>query len=708
MNPGTVETPAPRIARLRFVGAFVLLAFALAIGLDWPRELPLQDAFFDALQRRSPRIVDTTPVTIVEIDEKSIAELGPWPWPRTTLAQLVHTINAYGPAAIGVDIVMPEPDPFSPERALAHVDADLALLERIAALPSNDAELATAFRVAPVVVVLAGAPGRLDQPMRVPPMLVRDANGRADDAQNAISNLTHYPGALSSLAALNDAASGWGLIMALDPQGVVRRVPLIANVNDTLAPAFALEMWRVALGAPAVRVNTSNGNVNSVTVGDRTFATAHDGTVRIHFSRREADRAVSAVDVLKGVVTAERLKRSFVLIGATALALGDNVWTPIAQKMPGVELHAQLLENMNDNAFLVRPAWAPLAEAGALLLLGALLVLVTPRSAVRSASLSAISCAFLLLAVAYATFRTQRLLFDAASPAVALLALFGVLLAMTLADATRNRKALQEVVQRQREESARVAGELRAAQRIQLDTLPRADSVQDDRVELAASMEPALEVGGDLYDFYKLDDRRLFFMLGDVSGKGLPASIFMAVSKALCKSTMLRGSDVDLGHLIEQTNMEISRDNPAALFVTVFAGVLDLDSGALAYCNAGHENPWLVSASSGSVRRLTEGGGPPLCVIDEFDYGRAQTMLAAGDMLCIVSDGITEAHDVRDQLYGTDRVERVIAKAGSAAATVTALRTDVKAFANGAEQADDMTVLALRWTPRKGSVSTEQ
>ncbi len=105
-------------------------------------------------------------------------------------------------------------------------------------------------------------------------------------------------------------------------------------------------------------------------------------------------------------------------------------------------------------------------------------------------------------------------------------------------------------MQRQREESARVAGEMQAAQRIQLDTLPRPESVRDPRIELAASMEPALEVGGDLYDFYRLDDRRLFFMLGDVSGKGLPASIFMAVSKALCKSTMLRARDADLGALL--------------------------------------------------------------------------------------------------------------------------------------------------------------
>jgi serine phosphatase RsbU (regulator of sigma subunit)/CHASE2 domain-containing sensor protein len=695
------ETPALRTARLRAIGAVILIVLAAAIALDLPRMLPLQDAFFDAMQRRSPRTPETTPVTIVEIDERSLAELGHWPWPRTVLAQLVHTINAYSPAVIGIDIVMSDPDPFSPERTLAHVDADL--LERIASLPSNDAELATAFRVAPVVVVLAGDPGASNQPMRVPPMLVRDANGRAEDAQAALANLMTFSGALSTLATLNDAASGWGLISVIDTQGMIRRVPLIANVNGTPAPSFALEMWRVALRAPAVRVMTSNGVLRSVSVGDRTFATEPDGNVRINFARRNVDRSVSAVDVLNGSVSPERLKRSFVMIGVTAIALGDNVWTPV-ERMPGVELHAQLIENMNEQLFLVRPEWAPFIEAAALFVVGALLVFFTPRWPVRYATLVALLCALAFLPLAYLAFRSHRLLFDAATPAVTLLALFGAMLALTLADATRNRKALQEVLQRQREESARVAGEMQAAQRIQLDTLPRADSVNDRRVELAAFMEPALEVGGDLYDFYILDGRRLFFMLGDVSGKGLPASIFMAVSKALCKSTMLRDHEGDLGRLLMQMNAEVSRDNPASLFITVFAGLLDLASGELRYCNAGHENPWRVDASDGRVMRLAEGGGPPLCAVDGFTYDAARCTLQPGDVLCVVSDGVTEAETSQGRdLFGVARVEKALAGVRSAREALEAIRSHVRTFARGVAHSDDMTILALRWNGPSGA-----
>jgi serine phosphatase RsbU (regulator of sigma subunit)/CHASE2 domain-containing sensor protein len=691
------ETPALRTARLRLAGAVIVVAIAAAIALDLPRMLGLQEAFFDSLQRLTPRVADKTPVTIVQIDEKSIAALGRWPWPRSMLAQLIHGINAYGPAAIGVDVVMPEPDPLSPERALARVDVDQALLDEVSNLPSNDGELATALRVAPTVVVLAGQPAASAEPLRVSPMFVRDASDDADAAARALSRLVKFSGALSSLPVLNDAASGWGLINGDDSQGIVRRVPLVASVNGTLAPAFALEMWRVAQRAPAARVLTARGDITGVAIADRTFATERDGSVRPYFSLRNVNRAVSALDVLQTRVAADRLRRSFVLVGVTALALGDSVWTPVAEKMPGVELHAQLLENMNDDTLLVRPAFAPVIEALAFLVLGACLIGSTPKWSVRSATLIALSSVAALLGLAYVAFRTHRLLLDAATPAVGILLLFGTLLAMTLASATRNRKALQEVVQRQREESARVAGELRAAQRIQLDTLPRPESIQDPRVELAASMEPALEVGGDLYDFYLLDDRRLFVMLGDVSGKGLPASIFMAVSKALCKSTILRGREGDLGALLAQSNTEVSRDNPAALFVTAFVGVLDLQSGDFEYCNAGQDNPWLANARAGRTVRLSEGGGPPLCVVDDFAYRSAHTRLAPGDVLCIVSDGLTEAADAEGALYGAGRVERVVASMRSAADVVEALRRDVRAFAGGAEQSDDMTVLAVQW-----------
>jgi serine phosphatase RsbU (regulator of sigma subunit) len=324
---------------------------------------------------------------------------------------------------------------------------------------------------------------------------------------------------------------------------------------------------------------------------------------------------------------------------------------------------------------------------------------------VSSATLLMLACAALPLLLAFMLFRTERLLFDAATPAFGLLLLFLTLLVLTLAEATRHRRSLERVLAEQREQSARIEGEIEAAQRIQTASLPRADLLcGDGRIDLAAALVPAREVGGDLYDYFMLDERRLFFLIGDVAGKGLSASIFMAVSKALCKSAMLRMPDAEIGHVMAEANAEVSRDNAEMLFVTVFAGILDLDSGELAYCNAGHENPYLLHAAEPVPRRITDGDGPPLCAVGDFDYRGGRCRLAPGTWLCLVTDGAAEAQNPAGELYGHARVQARLCASTIAGASpqaiVDALHNDVQAFADGAEAADDLTILVLRWLGR--------
>ncbi|HEY3533706.1 MAG TPA: PP2C family protein-serine/threonine phosphatase, partial [Casimicrobiaceae bacterium] len=146
-----------------------------------------------------------------------------------------------------------------------------------------------------------------------------------------------------------------------------------------------------------------------------------------------------------------------------------------------------------------------------------------------------------------------------------------------------------------------------------------------------------------------------------------------------------------------QANRAVASDTPGALFVTHFAGVLDLARGELAYCNAGQENPWWRHAADGTITRLVEGGGPPLCVVEDFDYGAARATLSPGDLVCVVTDGVTEARDAAGVLYGTARVVPVLAHTPSARDVVQALREDVQRFARGVDQADDLTVLSIRW-----------
>jgi serine phosphatase RsbU (regulator of sigma subunit) len=442
--------------------------------------------------------------------------------------------------------------------------------------------------------------------------------------------------------------------------------------------------------------------VASVAIGDLVIPTEKDGAMRIHYSSRDPRRYVEAVDVLEGKVDPDALRRKIVVIGTTGLGLVDYQNTALGERMPGPEIQAQIIENIYDRTFLDRPDWAPAAELALFLLLGGVLIHATPQWHPRDTALLALACVSAPVIAGFAAFRWERWLFDFATPVAGLLLLFVALLVMTLAEATRRRRSLERMLQTQRERAARAAGELEAAQRIQSAMLPRADILRDDpRIELATTMAPAREVGGDLYDFFTLDSRRLFFLIGDVAGKGLSASIFMAISKALYKSATLRMPNVDAGTLMSAVNAEVSRDNPERLFVSAFAGILDLDSGGLRYCNAGNDDPYLLRPGDPALPRLAQGDGPPLCAREDFPYREATHRLTRGELICLVTDGVTEARDRAGALYGRARLEAFLRRMrdenAPAARIVDALLADVQAFAGGAEAADDLTVLALRW-----------
>jgi serine phosphatase RsbU (regulator of sigma subunit) len=656
-------------------------------------------AWLDAYQELSPRERRSAPAVIVAIDEASLARFGQWPWPRTLVARLFDRIAAARPAAIGVDILFPEPDRLSPEWLAPSVArADPRLAERLMRLPRHDALLAASIRAAPVVLGVAGLEtGVASEGAPMTPSLQQGAD--------AVRALRRYASALRSLPEIDAAAKGHGLLSADTEAGVVRRVPLAALIGAVPLLPLSLETLRVAAGEPAFAVRGGAAGFEAVVIGDLRVPAQADGRLWVHYTPHDPNRFISAAAMLDGYADPADIERKLVLVGVTGLGLIDYQSTPLGERMPGIEIHAQVLENVFDGALLMRPRSAPWIEALTLVVAGLIVVYAVPRlSPARSTAL------FVLLLIAlgagaFTVYRSAGLLLDASAPAAATALLFAAMLVETLADANAQKKMLQERLQHEREAAARLAGELDAARRIQMGILPQPEIVfpRERRFEVSASMEPAREVGGDLYDFFMLDDDRLFFLVGDVSGKGLPASIFMAVSKALCKSAALRrGRRID--ELLREANEEIARENPESFFVTVFAGVLDARSGRLEYCCAGHEPPFVLTAA-GATERLGEGGGPPLCVLDGFAYASATHSMSQREVLCVFSDGVTEAMNPAGELYGAGRLEAALRQhrdAAAPAAVVDAIKADVSRFVQNAEVADDLTLLVLRWNGPSG------
>jgi CHASE2 domain-containing sensor protein/serine phosphatase RsbU (regulator of sigma subunit) len=676
----------------------VVLLLVLVAALLAPR-LPLVEpvrlATFDAYQAVAPRQRASAPAVIVAIDDASLARHGQWPWPRTVLARLVMRIADADPAVVGLDIVMPESDRLSPGR-LPQLVPGLPpdVVEWLMRAPSNEAALAAALGRTRAVLGAAG----LDHADGVPPGLRGGWAPMRLHGGDPLPFVRRFAAALRSVEDVDRAVVGRALLNADREAGVVRRVPLVAAVGDTLVPGFATELVRVAAGQRGIAIHAGGDGVRAIALGDVHVPTERDGSLRVHYSRHDASRFVSAADVLAGAVPAATFARKVVLVGVTAVGLADYQATPVVDRMPGVEIHAQAIENIFDGALLSRPAWARWAEAAALALVGALVIWAVPTLARRYSLLLFVGAVAIGGGAGFLLYRHARVLLDVGSPTIALGLLFAAMVVVTLVEVDSHRRALRRELQRERDAAARLAGELEAARRIQMGILPRpADLPGNGRTfDLHAVLEPARTVGGDFYDFFQPRPDRLFFLLGDVAGKGLPGCLFMAVSKSLYKSTALRQAR-DTAAIMTEANGQIARENAESLFVTAFAGMLALDSGALQYSNAGHEEPYVVRAGA-PPRRLPAVGGPPLCVLDDFEYEGARVEIAPGDTIVLMTDGVVEAMNAAGELYGRQRLEAVLAGADGAPATVVeAIRADVARFTADAEPADDLAIMALRW-----------
>jgi sigma-B regulation protein RsbU (phosphoserine phosphatase) len=271
--------------------------------------------------------------------------------------------------------------------------------------------------------------------------------------------------------------------------------------------------------------------------------------------------------------------------------------------------------------------------------------------------------------------------------------------------ATLEKKRLRDEV---RAHLTRLNGELDAARELQASMLPGAfpDPTAERPVEIFATMIPAREIGGDLYDFFFIPGGRLCFLVGDVSGKGIPAALFMARTKNLIRLVTellaeARGEPPLPAEIIDRVNRELADDNPTMMFVTLFFGMLDPASGELLYCNAGHDAPFIVGG--GSVGDLDGPRAMALGVDIDQRYATGRAALRPGDVLYLFTDGITEAMNRGDQLFSRARLEAALAAApgGSPRTLVESVAGAVQGFAEGAPQADDVTALAIRLTALK-------
>ncbi|HET6222398.1 MAG TPA: adenylate/guanylate cyclase domain-containing protein [Dongiaceae bacterium] len=415
------------LERLRqLTGGGRLLGLALLVGLlalrawDPGPVVAMRFKFFDVFQQWLPRQETGYPVVIVDIDEKSLAELGQWPWPRSVLASLVNRLRADGAAAIGFDVIFSEPDrnlSVDTARLLSLPAADLR--QALTNLQTNDIIFADSLSGGRVVLGQLGL-----SPEERAPAPVRDAQTTpALIGGDPRPYLYSYAALLENIPPLAAAAAGRGSFSLVpEVDGIVRRVPLVTRVGDSIVPSLDAEVLRVATGQKnyAIRLERQWGGVTAgiaaVVVAGVAITTDRHGMVYLRYGPHERARFVSASDAIAGRVDPKRFAGHIVLVGTSAAGLRDLRQTPLDVAMPGVEVHAQLLESILAGTYLTLPSYAQGLELVITAFGGLMLILLVPMVGPRwTLTLHSVATAGLIAGSLFA-FKELSFLFDWSFP----------------------------------------------------------------------------------------------------------------------------------------------------------------------------------------------------------------------------------------------------------------------------------------------------
>ena len=405
--------------------------------------------FYQNLKPREPKDLPI-PVVVIDIDETSLEKYGQWPWPRTLLAELVDRLRESGAGVVGFDVFFPEYDRMSPTLLAENMRGlNDALATQLRALPTTESVFADSMRKMRVVLGQGTLPEAMDTDSDLPVKAKIAFMGNRD---RILARIPAFAGVLRNVPELESAALGLGMV-ALEPEidGVIRRVNMAFRVGDQVYPTITLEIMRLALGQENLlfrldqKAQTQSIRIRGLKqIGTPEIPTDARFRTWVHYRPHDPEKMyISAADVLERKVGPERLQNALTLIGTSALGLKDVRHTPLSGALPGVEVHAQLLEMMLTNSFLDRPPWVENAEVFAVVLVGIIMIVLVPLLGATYTLLFAVALIGGMIGFSWYAYTDLKVLVDAVYPSLSGLVLYMSLTYMNFIREERQKKQVR-------------------------------------------------------------------------------------------------------------------------------------------------------------------------------------------------------------------------------------------------------------------------
>ena len=600
---------------------------------------------FDMYQKVFPLKKKDSDVIIIDIDEKSLSKFGQFPWNRSIFAKIIENVDSTNPKAIGFDVFFSEKDKQSPEEIIKSYNI-LAndVINYLINIKGHDERFRQQLENSKSVLAVLGSNvsshGSYD----------RKAKARFLSKGGDPNQFTYnYPYSIGSLEKLEKSAKGLGSISFLDQtDGIIRSLPLIVRFNKKIYPTMGLEMVRVGENQKNLYVELDEVGVKRISVRPHKVLTDPNGILWIRYKESQKQQYISASSVFEGKFDKSRFENKFVLIGASAQGLFDLVKTPLGVTIPGVEVHANVIENILDQTYLLRNPNIYVFE----LLFSIILVCITFLLSQKIKPKYSLSIFFISLIIiimigfSFFTFRSQ--LIDISYPIFMLLVTF--LTGLYFRFIEENKIALENL-----KKEAKLLKERELAGDVQKSLFPDISKYEN---FIYARNIPARDVSGDYFDVISVGKDEYYFTLADVSGKGVKAGMYMA--KASSTFRTLSNLSYPLEKVVYLVNNEIVEAKFKGMFVTAVFGKINVKTGDVTFINAGHESIMVVDSDKNFEFIKSE--LPPIGIIKYFAESmvKSKTMNLNDKTFVVYTDGVTEGYLKNGQELGAEGVERIV------------------------------------------------
>ena len=529
---------------------------------------------FDLYQKVFPLEKRETDVIIIDIDEKSLGKFGQFPWSRSVFAKIIENVNTSNPKAIGFDVFFSEKDKQSPEeiiKAYNLIPTDISDLQNI---KGHDEIFREQLEKSKSVIAVLGS--------SVPSHSTHDRSPKARFLSKGgdPKNFTYaYPYSIGSLEKLEKSAKGLGSISFLDQtDGIIRSLPLVVRLQNKLYPTMGLEMVRIGSNQKNLYLEMNEIGINRISSRPYKINSDPNGIIWIRYKNSLKSQYISASSVFDGKFDEARFKDKYVLIGASAQGLFDLVKNPLGVTIPGVEVHANVIENILDQSYLIRNPNTYIFE----LLFSILVAFITFFLSQRMKPKYSLSIFFgsivTVVIIGFSVFLLRSELVDISYPIFMLTLTF--LTGLYFRFVEENKIALSNL-----QKEAKLLKERELAAGVQKSLFPDISKFEN---FIYAKNVPARDVSGDYFDVVRATPEEYFFTLADVSGKGVKAGMYMAKASSIFRT--LTNLKFPIEKVVFGVNNELVEAKFKGMFVTAVFGKLNIKTGELVFINAGHES----------------------------------------------------------------------------------------------------------------------